>query len=221
VSRPKAGYYTAAGKRVPGVTTVIAALKGDPGGLMHWAWQLGKDGKDYKVERDNACSIGHCVHAMIEAHLLGGVFYPSPFAEILDNEDAAKKVRSAYDAYRQWRAGVNIEVIATEVPLVSEIHQYGGTLDLLARVNGALVILDWKTSNHIYGDAVAQVAAYARLVQETWGELPEAGGLLRVGKDEGDFHLHYWPGSILTTAWEAFLAARKIYDLNKQLTKIL
>ena len=49
MARPKGGYKLEDGTRVPGVTTVAGAY-GDKGGLVHAAWKLGSEGKDYRKE---------------------------------------------------------------------------------------------------------------------------------------------------------------------------
>ena len=50
MATPKQGYWLE-GQRLPSVTTVLSRFK-DSGGLIHWAWSLGKEGKDYREERD-------------------------------------------------------------------------------------------------------------------------------------------------------------------------
>ena len=67
---PREGYYAADGKRVPGVTTVIGRFK-DSGGLIHWAWNEGKEGRDYRDTSGKAADIGTLAHAFVEAKLMG------------------------------------------------------------------------------------------------------------------------------------------------------
>ena len=46
-----------------------------------------------------------------------------------------------------WKAGVNLEIVLTELPLVSELYQFGGTPDALAVIlSGSMTLLDWKAS---------------------------------------------------------------------------
>ena len=46
-------YKTQDGVRVPSVTTVISRFK-EAGALMYWAWNEGKEGRDYRETRDAA-----------------------------------------------------------------------------------------------------------------------------------------------------------------------
>ena len=52
------------GKRVPGASTV-AKIGDDPSALMYWAWDLGKQGIDYKKAREQAADIGTLAHFLI------------------------------------------------------------------------------------------------------------------------------------------------------------
>ena len=52
---PKNIYKLKSGEIVPGVTTIIGQL--DKPGLLDWAWRLGKEGKDWREERDSAGSL--------------------------------------------------------------------------------------------------------------------------------------------------------------------
>lgn len=208
-----AKYLTTDGTRVPGATTVLGKCK-DPGGLMHWAWKLGTEGKDYREERDAAAGIGHVVHGWIDADIRGTEREPHD----LSDDDLARATE-AWGAYERWRDAYAPEIVETETPLVSDEHRFGGTFDALAKLAGRVVILDWKTSNAVYGDYLAQMGAYRLLLRECRGiEITEVD-LLRVSKDDGSFHHHSWTGDILARAEEAFLHALGWYRLQQQLAK--
>lgn len=211
--RPSA-YRTADGKRVPGVTTILGRFK-DSGGLIHWAWEQGRDGKDYRETRDAAASAGSVCHQWIEDAIHGRPMTP------FDDTDPLllKLARTGVEAFQEWRSQVRFELLETELPLVSELHRYGGTLDALARINGRLMLLDWKSGNRVYPEHVCQVAAYRQLVRERGGESPDGALLLRVGKDFADFHSHMWPALILDEGWEAFRLMRDLYDRDALLKK--
>jgi hypothetical protein len=71
MARPKGGYKNAKGEKLPGVSTVAKLIE-EPGGLIHWAWQLGMDGIDYQEARDQAADAGTAAHAAIEQWKRGG-----------------------------------------------------------------------------------------------------------------------------------------------------
>lgn len=212
--RPKKGYFLADGKRCPGVTTIVGRFK-DSGGLIHWAWQQGYDGIDYRATRDKAADAGSVAHDMIEADIHG---QPIPEFKAVDPE-LVKLALKALQAFREWKSQVKLEIIETETPLVSERYRFGGTFDALAKINGKLVLLDWKTSNAVYGDYIAQVGAYAELLMER-GTMVEGAQLLRFGKEYADFHAHSYPREVLDKGWRFFQLAREMYDIDAVLKKV-
>jgi hypothetical protein len=54
VATPKGGYFTAAGEKVPSVTTILGRFK-DSGGLMFWAHKVGAEQRD-TVWRNRVCA---------------------------------------------------------------------------------------------------------------------------------------------------------------------
>ena len=204
-------YRNAEGKRLPSVTTIIGKFK-EAGGLIHWAWDLGIQGIDYRKVRDAAADAGTLAHTMVEADIRG-LAQPE-----IDGHDLAqfKKALSAFDAYREWKRQTKLEPCETEVSMICECHQMGGTLDTIM-VQGKRSLGDWKTSNSIYAEYLIQLAAYRHLWEVNHPDMPIEGGfhLLRFSKSEGDFTHHYW--SQLDDAWEAFCHMRPLYDLMAKL----
>ena len=205
----KGGYYLKDGTRVPSVTTVLSRFK-ESGGLIHWAWTLGKEGKDYREERDKAASAGTMAHEAVEAWIKG----QQPNFE--GPEDVCKKAKMSFDAFLEWADQTKLKVTHTEMPLVSEAHKFGGTFDAIM-VNGKRAMGDFKTSNGLYPEYLCQIAAYGQLWQEAFPDQPIDGGfiLLRFDKTYGDFS-HKWWGE-LDTAWTAFKHLRALYDCDKEL----
>lgn len=208
---PKGGYFLADGTRVPSVTTVLSRFK-ESGGLMHWAWTLGKDGKDYREERQRAADAGTLAHAAVEAWIHG---QPISFD---GDPETCTKAQKAFDAFVAWATQSNLRVTHTEVSLVSEKYRFGGTLDAIVLGNHR-AMADWKSSNRIYPDYLIQIAAYGKLWEENHPDEPIDGGfhLLRFDKEFGDFHHHFW--AELDRAWDAFLHLRALYEIEKELRK--
>lgn len=175
---------------------------------MHWAHKLGLEGKDYRKERDNAANIGTMVHEAAEAHIRGLAF------EWTGEPNMVERGLRAFRAFTEWAGQTNLRITESEVPLVSEVHRYAGTLDAML-IGGKLALGDWKTSNSIYADYLYQVAAYGILWEENFPERPIEGGyhILRFDKNHGDFgHFHY---SDLEHEKKVFLKMRELYDMVK------
>lgn len=200
------------GTRVPGATTVLGKFK-DPGGLIHWAWELGRDGVDYRDARDKAGDAGSIAHQWIDDDVHR--------RQLTDFKESAErdKAYTGYLAFQKWRKGVNLEIIDTERPLVSELHRFGGTYDALCMVDGLVTLLDWKTSNRVYTEHVAQLAAYRQLIRENTKKEVNGARLLRVGKELGDFHDHSFPPAALDLGWERFQASLWLFNADAKLKK--
>lgn len=215
MARPYQGYKNSAGDRVPGTTTIIGRFK-ESGGLLQWAFRQGQSGAESLYEeRDKAAEAGTIAHDMIECDILGKEFSPPIGAPA----DLVAKANNAFLQFREWRAQSRIEIIATETPLLSEEHQFGGCIDGIGKMpNDDIVLIDWKTSNAVYSDYLLQLAAYGLLLKECKPEwAPKGYHLLRVSKEAADFAHHYY--GELSEAESLFLLYRKAYDLDKLLAK--
>lgn len=177
--------------------------------MIHWAWNLGKEGKDYREERDKAADAGTMAHDAVENWI-----HKRPV--VFDDSDVAKKAQIAFGAFREWANQTQLVVTHTEMPLVSEQYKFGGTFDAIL-VKGRRAMGDWKSSNALYPEYLCQIAAYAKLWEEHYPNEPIDGGfiLCRFDKTYGDFTQKWW--GELDAAWDAFLHLRALYDLDKEL----
>ena len=206
-------YRNKNGDKLPSVTTVLSRFK-ESGGLIHWAWQLGMEGKDYRKVRDEAADAGTMAHLMVEADIRGKEF---PDKAKYDKE-LWDKAFNAYGAYLEWKNQTQLRSENSEVSLVCECHQTGGTLDTIL-VQNKRSMGDWKSSNAIYLEYLIQLAAYRHLWEVNNPDKPIEGGfhLLRFSKENCDFTHHYWAN--LDEAWDAFVHMRALYEITKQLKK--
>jgi len=224
MGRPSQGYYNKAGDKLPGTTTIIGRFK-DSGGLIQWAYKSGREhermvnqGKEapkhlYDVV-DKAAESGTIAHDMIESFILG-----KPQPVVTAPADVLEKASNAFRQFCEWQEQTRIEIVATERAYVSELHQFGGTVDAIGKdMKGRIVLLDWKTSNAVYQDMLIQLAAYALLLEERAPEwTPNGFHLLRVAKESADFAHHFY--GELEDAKKAFLLMRDLYRLDAGLKK--
>jgi hypothetical protein len=151
-------YHLADGTQVPGGST-ISKIGDDAGALIHWAWKLGCEGKNYRDVSKQACDIGTLAHFYIECFLNNQV------ADLSDyTQEERDKALVCYHKFLEWWETQDLEVVATEIQLVNELYRYGGTIDLIAkRKNGDHVLMDFKTSKKIGDSYWRQAAGYAAL----------------------------------------------------------
>jgi len=220
MARPKAGYKTKDGKKVPGVTTIIGRFK-DSGGLLWWAFEQGKSAERGEInslydKRDEAADAGTLAHEMVEAYIKE---LPEPDMA-KHYEKVVSLARQGFENYLRWAENNRIKIVQQETPLVSELYQFGGTLDAIGvDAQSSLCLLDWKNANAIYVDYLLQIASYNQLWIENYPDKPLTGGfhLCRFSKEHADFGHHYW--SELDDAWEQFKLFRLAYDIDKKLKK--
>lgn len=212
---PTIKYKLRDGSPVPGVTTIIGASLGwSKDALIHWAWNEGISGRNYRESRQSAADAGTLAHAMVEAKIRDDTFTPPATA----TPEQLKLAQLSYDAFREWFDHSRIELVETEMPLISAEYRFGGTPDAVGRIKGQLCLLDWKTSKGIYAEYLIQLAAYEHLWNMNRGE-QITGGIhcCRFDKSSGGFAHHFWPSEALRPAWKAFLALRDLYDLQKEM----
>lgn len=176
---------------------------------------MGLQGKKHREVSQKAADAGTIAHAMIDADLKGKEFDASKHpSELLSLAE------TSYLNFLEWKKGSDLQIVGSEIPLISERYRFGGTIDCPAFIRGKMTILDWKTSNGVYEDYLIQIAAYGELWKENKPDQPLQGGfdLLRIAKETGAFHHHHWDS--LPGCFDAFLHLRDLYDLKQQLKKL-
>jgi hypothetical protein len=188
--------------------------------------ELGKGAHRQLVE--HAALVGSNVHKRIEWELKGEVGKErTPEAPVLIS---AQAVRS-FEKWQDWRKSVNLKVIAIEKMLHSSLFGFGGTLDLLAEVDGTeagpdphdvgnpslvllpikrIVVIDFKTGKSVYAEAFLQNTAY-RLALKEEGIETTGGIIVRLPKVEEDPEFDAVPVPDDPSLAPTFLALRVVY----------
>lgn len=160
------------GNYYPSVTTIGDAY---PKGPEYHAW-LKKVGEDADSIRDEAGNRGSIVHQLTERYDAGEEI------NMMDNEGniSFKLLEWAmFERYVDFRSNHPLKVIHSETNFVSAALGYAGTLDRVVEMNGKTILLDIKTSNAIYPFYWLQLAAYEKLITESYGYNPiEEVGIL-------------------------------------------
>jgi len=212
-SKTHTKYRTAAGEVVPSVTTVISQNLGwNTRALMAWSRKMGAEGQDPNKVRDAAADVGTLAHYHIMQHVKGEPLddaYVSEFS-VQDGQMAL----TCLQRYLEWASTVGLEPVSSELGLVDEVCKVGGTIDMLATIQGANALVDFKTSKGVYADHVVQVAAYRHMVMHERDVDIPAVYLVRLPKDGADFEVHRYGPAVLDDAYEVFAHLRAIHDLQ-------
>lgn len=171
-------YKNKAGERVPSVTAIIGqwGIKTEP--LKYWAYKRGEKG--IPLHQKEEADVGTLAHLMIDSEVKGRQLnlaeYPMNILE---------QAKKCYENFQEWKKRHDYKPIETEISLISEEHQFGGTIDCIGMIDGKLSIMDLKTGKEVYEDHVIQIKAYERLWCENFPDHPIVGGyhIIRTGKE--------------------------------------
>ncbi len=201
-------YKNQVGDIVPGVTTVLGIL--EKIGIHYWIAEVSKGGQDWTKVRDTAGGIGTLLHYFILCDLKNEKPDTSEYsAQDID------KAESCLIRWWDWKKEHKVEPLLVETPLVSEEYQFGGTPDILGKVDDVLTLMDFKTSKAVYAENLYQLAAYRQLLREQ-GHNIESARILRIGREETEGFEDRIVGS-LDSAWGIFIRCLEIYQLQKEL----
>ncbi len=203
-------YRTKDGTICPGCTTVCALLAKPQ--LIVWANRLGLDGVDSAKYTDDKADIGVLAHSFITDKLQGFETDTSDYSE-----NQIQQARSCVRSYESWAQGRAIEAIFIEESLVSEEFRYGGTLDLYAEIDGTKELIDFKSGNGIWPEAIIQVSAYRQLLIEAGHEVEQCR-ILNIPRAETESFQELLPSeTVLDLNFELFRHLLGIYEIRRQL----
>lgn len=211
--RPR-GYKTKSGEVVPSVTQINSIIgdKGKTDGLCYWVQRLTQEGKDWSQERSRAGRVGECTHALVTDWLEG---VETDLEEYSPRE--VKHSVQVFEAFKDWAQQGKIETLATERPIVSEMHKFGGTSDIVCRVFGKLTVIDLKTSKKVDINHLRQLAAYAHLWFEQEKEEPVQGIIWLSQPDTGGYNTCVrWMSVLNETCWPVFQDALRLLEQVKK-----
>ena len=108
----------------------------------------------------------------------------------------------------------SFELLVSEGTYFNEEHEYAGTIDIIARINGQLYVIDLKTSPNIYPSYGLHVAAYGKMnvpleilgiTQKEWSEKGLA--ILQVGNR----NKNHYKFTELDNSFGLFLSTKEIW----------
>ena len=139
------------GTRVKGVTTILNNLGWNKNILVAWARRTALAGDDPDAVLKEAGAIGTLAHYLCECDIKGEK------ADMTDySAEQIEKAENAFLGYLEWKKMTKPKYEAIELKMVSEKYKVGGTADFIARINGSLVLGDFKTSKGIYPEMTCQ-----------------------------------------------------------------
>jgi hypothetical protein len=208
-------YFNAKGILIPGVTTVISELGWNTNALVAWARREALNNNDPNKIKEKAGRIGTLCHSLVQCHLTNKKPDTSEYSQA-----EIDKAENAFLGYLEWESKHTIKILHSEIQVISEKYQFGGTIDFVGLIDEEFSLLDFKTGSGVYPEHKIQISAYGMAWDETH---PSAKlkiknyYLLSLNKNDGSFLPYYFNQKQLKSAFEVFKHLREIYDLKKEI----
>lgn len=226
--------HTIDGIRKPPSTTGVTGVVDKSGALVNWSinntLEVVRDriqpGKKYtqkqlqeifdaakvasRAKKEEAAGIGTLAHDWLEKYFKGE---ENPLPD-------DPRVVSCITAAREWYKSQNVEFLHNERTIYSKKHDYTGRFDGIYRKGKIKGILDFKTGNGIYPEAVMQVSGYTGAYEEEFGEGQiDLRTIIRLGKTDGKFYTVTYGRETYQRDYQAFLSALNLYRTLKDIKK--
>lgn len=163
--------------------------------------EMHAQGLRYYQKRDDAADRGTSVHRAFEELAEG---------KVPDLKQWPIEQRGYIQAVVRWWLEYDPDVLFAELMVASWKHQYAGRMDLLAKIDRHVTVVDLKTSRAIRESHHYQTAGYRVAVEESGYPTPDFGAILRVG-DDGTFE--YVESHATAEQW---IALKRSFDAQKE-----
>jgi hypothetical protein len=166
-----------------------------------------------EAAREEAAEIGTDAHDFLAAYLRGmssGVCPQMP-------EDGP--VRNCINAALDWITQHDVRPTIIEYPLYSRKFQITGRPDFIGLIDGEFSVLDFKSTKCLWPEVPLQMAPYAKMYDEEYGQLPTVRWGLRMDKISGEFEDKKYLPADLDVDFDTFMCCFKIYDRLKHLRR--
>ena len=135
----------------------------------------------HTIKKMEAANIGTISHDWIEKYIDSLTVAPK-YRKVPEMPET-KEVQIAVNAFLDWEKANDVKFLSSERLVYSKKHDYIGTLDIEAKVNGKLCLIDIKTSNNIYNNYALQTAAYLKADEEESGKKYKGRWIIRLAKE--------------------------------------
>lgn len=163
--------------------------------------------KQHTIRKEEAKDIGTQIHEWINQYIEGKKI------KVPDDE----KIKNGVLAFLKWENENKVKFLKSEENIYSKKYDYAGILDIEAKINGKLAIVDIKSSNGIYNEMYYQVAGYRNAKEEMTKKKYKESWIIQLGKETGEFKTHLLDGH--KKDFVAFLGALAIKRRELELRK--
>lgn len=201
-------------KFVPSVTWIAGYY---PKGTQFYKWLASKGWDEAESIKNAAGNKGSKVHQAIGMYLAGDKIKIDDKFLNQDTKQLERLTVEEYDCILSfvdwWATLINPEILVNDTSdgsglgtVFNDIENYAGTVDLLAKIDGELWLIDFKTSQQVWPEHEIQISAYKHATLPVQGS-PRLG-ILQIGyrKNKNGYKF-----TEIEDKYDIFLAAKKIW----------
>ena len=197
---PESHRYYVNGKPKTGVTTYIG-IKDKSRALVIWATELAEEvllsaisGKKpiteelvieacglHEVRKQEAADTGSKIHDWAEQYIRHKL-KEKGFEQLPEMPDGPA-VQIGVMAFLDWEKEHKVKFLSSERVVYSKKHDFIGKMDIEAKIDGDLCMVDLKSSNGLYNSVNMQTAAYAKADEEESGREYVGRWAIRLAKE--------------------------------------
>ena len=200
---PDSHRYYINGKQPPGVTT-IGNIKDKSRALMSWKGQritdyLLKKLKSGKIdertvciasyideiEKEEAADFGLAIHDWAEHYIKFKLGKEKEMPEMPE----IKQVQVGVNSFLDWEKEYKVKFISSERIVYSKKYDFIGRMDIEAKIDKDLCLVDLKSSNGLYNGVNLQTAAYVKADEEESNREYKGRWAIRLAKYDEQEHM--------------------------------
>jgi len=171
--------------------------------------------KQHTIKKEEAASIGDLVHAWAEAFAKSQI-EGTPMPEIADDLD--ERVINGITAFLDWGKLPRGQIHSQRKNGLFAKVRLCRHADAVAKFNGRLLLLDYKTGKAIYNEHLYQVAGYRGAYEEEHGNL-DGAMILHFDKETGNLSMRDLTDDEQSKNYQVFLACLTVKQREKELAK--
>jgi hypothetical protein len=194
---------------IPSVTWICGHY---PKGVGFYKWLADKGWDEAEAAKQAAGDKGSRVHKAIESLIDGEeITYETVFTN--RNGEEAELAVDEWDAitsFAEWCKDVKPKFLFSEITVISKEYGFAGTVDAIAKIDGQMYILDWKTSQSVWPEYELQLSAYKQALKEMGKDVNGAKlAILQVGYRKNRKRYKF---NEIQEKFPLFLSARSIWE---------
>ena len=187
-------------------------------GLGFYIWLSKHNWDEAEAIKNEAGDKGSKIHKAIEQLIIGAsVKMEDKFFSKLSeqDEDLTPEEYGAVLSFKNWYDEVKPEFLMEETTVISKKYNFAGTVDCVAKIDGQIYILDWKSSQYVWPSMEAQLSAYKQALREMGRKVDDAKlAVLQVGYKRNK---RGWKFTEVDDQFEnLFLPAQRFWDKDNK-----